>query len=149
MKGTYTRTDNQGVPGTGTSASTDNLDGYLQGLPDPCSWTYKLRYLGITWQEQVPVEGLNVFCFCCRECNFSLHLWSPMHGASSISSIHPILDLAELESSDAVLLFHSEACAASTQHSIPYWLGLIIPMSVVANKYLSILSLLLCVEFSD
>jgi hypothetical protein len=32
---------------------------------------------------------------------------------------YPILDLAVFGSLDAVLLFHSEACAASTQHSIP------------------------------
>jgi hypothetical protein len=33
--------------------------------------------------------------------------------------MYPILDLAVLGSDDAVLIFHSEACAASTQHSTP------------------------------
>jgi hypothetical protein len=33
--------------------------------------------------------------------------------------MYPILDLAVFGSDDAVLLFHSEACAASTQHPYP------------------------------
>jgi len=54
--------------------------------------------------------------------------------------IYPILDLAEFGLSDAVLLFHSVACAASTQHSIHSRFGLMInPLSLVANKYLPIL----------
>ena len=54
--------------------------------------------------------------------------------------MYPIIDLAVLGSDDAVLLFHSEACAASTQHSIPSWFGLMIkPLSFVPNKYLPIL----------
>jgi hypothetical protein len=53
---------------------------------------------------------------------------------------YPILDLAEQGSSDAVLLFHSEACAESTHQSMPSWFGLIIsPLSAVPNMYYPIL----------
>ena len=53
---------------------------------------------------------------------------------------YPILDLAVFESFMAVLLLHSDACDASTQHSSPPWLGLIIkPLSCVPSRYLPIL----------
>jgi hypothetical protein len=54
--------------------------------------------------------------------------------------MYPILDLAVFGSDDAVLLFHSEARAASTQHSIPSWFGFMIkPLSFVPSKNLPII----------
>jgi hypothetical protein len=60
--GTSPRTDYLGIPWMGTYARTGYLrvGGYLQGPPDPCSWTYNLRYLGIICQKQVPVQRLNL-----------------------------------------------------------------------------------------
>ena len=52
------RTDYLGIPWMGTYARTGYLGGYLQGPPDPCSWTYNLRYLGIICKKQVPVQRL-------------------------------------------------------------------------------------------
>ena len=53
---------------------------------------------------------------------------------------HPILDLAVLGSLLAVLLLHSDACAESTQHSIPLLFGFMMsPLSFVASRYLPIL----------
>jgi hypothetical protein len=50
---------------------------------------------------------------------------------------HPILDLAVFGSSGDALLLHSDAWDASTQHSIPSLVGVIIsPLSFVANRYL-------------
>ena len=54
--------------------------------------------------------------------------------------IYPILDLAVLGSLLAVLLLHSDACAESTQHSIPLLSGfMMIPLFFAASRYLPIL----------
>ncbi len=50
--------------------------------------------------------------------------------------MYPILDLAVLGSFLAVLLLHSNACAESTQHSIPLLSSVIMsPLSSLANRY--------------